>query len=268
MKKTINSEYSRNCPSCNETLYYNNTSSLNLAIRENKKCRKCAKFGKKTKKNHPEEVINSCELCKSNFTVTWKYRKQRFCSTKCMHGWRTNHAWVSKKCLHCNTEFKSRKKENRIFCSNDCNRSSEQKRNKLIKWSTSQRNHFNNEQIQHKVRTTKIKKYGNILGPVSRISKGQRKLYEELKKTHKDAILEHYLKDVGKSVDIFIPSKNLVVEYFGDYWHCNPIKYKKSYYHKTMKLTAEEIWKKDEERIADLKENGYDVSVVWEYDTK
>jgi len=97
-----------------------------------------------------------------------------------------------------------------------------------------------------------------------RISKGQRNLYEKVKQEYPDAILEHYLRDVGASVDIFIPSINKIIEYYGDYWHCNPKYYEKDYYNKSTKMTASELWDRDREREERLVEGGYDVKIVWE----
>mgnify|MGYP003704753409 CR=1 FL=1 len=89
-----------------------------------------------------------------------------------------------------------------------------------------------------------------------------------IKKEHPDAILEHYLKDVKKSVDIYIPSLKKIVECFGDYWHCNPKKYNESYYHKGVHKTAKEIWENDAKRLQYLKNNGYFIEVIWENSSK
>ncbi len=99
---------------------------------------------------------------------------------------------------------------------------------------------------------------------INRISKGQRFLYEETRKEYKDAILEHWLEDVQKSVDIFIPSQNKIIEYYGDYWHCNPNKYKVTYYNVRMKKTASEIWERDKKREQELIDAGYQVTIIWE----
>jgi hypothetical protein len=55
-----------------------------------------------------------------------------------------------------------------------------------------------------------------------------------------------------------------IIEFNGDYWHCNPQIYNKDFIHKTMKITAYEIWQKDEHKISIAKKHGYDVLVVWE----
>ena len=291
--KSVNTEYHRNCPKCNIVVYYNNTSALNLATRENKVCRGCAKVGTKLKKSHPETVEKECEQCGSNFEVSWKYRKQRFCSTNCMHSWRTESAWTTTECNHCGNPFKQRKKENKMFCSIRCSSSSDYKKEKLRKWANSHNNHWNNPEVQKKVRQTKLERYGyenynntdkNMETMLDRygvpyavylphaqsngktISNGQRKLYESVKSKYEDAELEYYLSDVNRSVDIYIPSENRIIEFFGDYWHCNPTIYSDDFYHDQVHKTANEIWEFDKQRISDFKEAGYSVDVVWESD--
>lgn len=55
------------------------------------------------------------------------------------------------------------------------------------------------------------------------------------------------------------------IEFNGDYWHCNPKLYDST--HKThYGYTAEDIWKKDENKINHIKSLGYDVMVIWESD--
>ena len=53
--------------------------------------------------------------------------------------------------------------------------------------------------------------------------------------------------------DIFIKDLNLIIEYNGDYWHCNPKKYEPDYIHPHKKKKAEEIWNDDKVRIDNLK---------------
>lgn len=61
---------------------------------------------------------------------------------------------------------------------------------------------------------------------------------------------------------------NSIVECFGDYWHCRPGKYEATYFHKQLKMTAEEKWEKDRIKIDFLKEKGYRVLVLWGSDIK
>lgn len=63
--------------------------------------------------------------------------------------------------------------------------------------------------------------------------------------------------------------RNICVEFFGDYWHANPKKYKAtdviSYPNKTKRL-AKDIWTADAIRIDNLTRMGYNVLIVWEQD--
>jgi len=232
-----------------------------------------------------------CEFCGNEFKHV--DGKRRFCSKNCMYEWRKSLHREMRKCLHCGKEYETYKTSDQLFCSNECNRSSDYKKNKLSKWANSSNNHWNNPKIQEKAQTTKIERYGSLsynnmekqndtmmrlygvhngflLNKCSsvgkRISNVQLKLYESIKPHYLDAILEHYLPDVNVSVDIFIPSQNKVIEMYGDYWHCNPKIFESSAYNKSLHMTAEEKWKCDEERINKIKSAGYDVEIVWETD--
>lgn len=73
-------------------------------------------------------------------------------------------------------------------------------------------------------------------------------------------------------VDFYhIPTKT-VIEFFGDYWHANPLKYKSDTVFTFTKSpsTAEEIWKKDAARIERIKRCDLvdQVLIIWEYDYK
>ena len=57
-----------------------------------------------------------------------------------------------------------------------------------------------------------------------------------------------------------------VIEFNGDYWHCNPNNYKSDFFNKRKQMTAMEIWELDEKRINKIKENGYKVLIIWESD--
>jgi len=68
----------------------------------------------------------------------------------------------------------------------------------------------------------------------------------------------------NKNVDFLIG--NNIIECYGDYWHCNPLKYNETYYHKNLHLTAAEKWDIDKKRVEVFKEMGYNVLIFWEYD--
>ena len=76
--------------------------------------------------------------------------------------------------------------------------------------------------------------------------------------------------DIEKDGLIFKPDfvcKKNIIEFFGDYWHCNPLIYKdeeKKIRRGSKKYSVKSIRKIDEFRLNFFKENGYSVMVVWE----
>lgn len=58
----------------------------------------------------------------------------------------------------------------------------------------------------------------------------------------------------------------MLIEFNGDYWHCNPIKYKSNYFNVKLNMTAEQIWKRDADKKLLAIENGYDFLTIWESD--
>ena len=68
--------------------------------------------------------------------------------------------------------------------------------------------------------------------------------------------------------DIFLPTEKIIIEFNGDYWHMNPNKHSSSDYNKTAHRTAEEIWKRDEEKRNDAISSGYKIFYIWESDYK
>lgn len=67
----------------------------------------------------------------------------------------------------------------------------------------------------------------------------------------------------------FLISGNIILECFGDYWHCNPKFYSPEYFNKSIKMSAKDKWKKDADRKERIqKEGGYDFYIFWGHDIK
>ena len=79
-------------------------------------------------------------------------------------------------------------------------------------------------------------------------------------------------KSLEHGKDIFKPDfiyENKIIEFFGNYWHANPIFYsnfEKKIRRGTKKYSVESIWKIDEYRLNFFEKNGYEVLVIWEDD--
>jgi len=72
--------------------------------------------------------------------------------------------------------------------------------------------------------------------------------------------------DENKIYNVDIIYDNQIIELFGDFWHMNPNKYNENDINPVTKLYAKDIWKKDNQRINDLKSLGYNVKIIWEHD--
>ena len=250
---------------------------------------------------HPTEIKNTCEWTGKEFEVDWKHRNRRFINKEAMYAWRKFQNREMVKCLACGNLFERYKKilhpDTGLptqYCSNECNRSSKEKRDALRKWIQTN-NPMNNLSSREKIKQSKFERYGNssynnmdklrqtmmdkygvpcgfylpqCKSNGKRVSGFQKKIFVEIKQTYPDAELEKYLRDVQKAVDIYIPSIKKVIECHGDYWHCNPTKCLPDYYNRLVHLTAKEIWDRDKKKEELLKQNGYNVEVVWENTNK
>ncbi len=72
----------------------------------------------------------------------------------------------------------------------------------------------------------------------------------------------------GKIFDIYIPKFNLLIEYNGDYWHCNPKKYSANYFNHKKNKFAKEIWEYDKNKIDLAVKHNYHCDIIWETDYK
>ena len=71
-------------------------------------------------------------------------------------------------------------------------------------------------------------------------------------------------KNTGKAYSYDFTYNKKIIEFNGDYWHCNPNIYGLNYYNKSKKSTAQQIWKYDKDKINFAKSKGYQVLVIWE----
>ena len=88
----------------------------------------------------------------------------------------------------------------------------------------------------------------------------------------KDALIAAGLYDgfrsevgvAGYIVDEADDSRKIAIEFFGDYYHCNPRIYKPDFYNTTLQMTAAEKWAYDRRRFGAFYASGYVVLVIWE----
>lgn len=65
-----------------------------------------------------------------------------------------------------------------------------------------------------------------------------------------------------------IVSNKKIIEYHGDFWHLNPIKFSEDFINPRTKISAKDKWAADKLKIQFAKDNGYEVLVIWESEFK
>lgn len=93
-------------------------------------------------------------------------------------------------------------------------------------------------------------------GPTSKV---EIEFFNYIKNNINNLVESNVWVDNKYVVDVIVDKK--IIEFFGDYWHANPIKD-----WSTKKINPEEIRNKDKNRIDYLTKIGYTVLVIWEND--
>jgi hypothetical protein len=129
------------------------------------------------------------------------------------------------------------------------------------------RSNWDNGILDRKVISEQMKqtqRSGKIKSVIT--SKREKEIVKEIKQLGYKPI--HSYRVDSKICDVYIPSLNLIIEYFGDYWHCNPKKYESDFFNKKKGKFAWELWDYDKKKIDLIKSYGYNLEVVWEGDLK
>jgi hypothetical protein len=70
-------------------------------------------------------------------------------------------------------------------------------------------------------------------------------------------------------VDFYNEEKNVIIEFYGDFWHCNPEIYDKNFYNPKIKKYASQIWECDTKRKQEIIQvSGCKFIEIWEKDWK
>lgn len=93
-------------------------------------------------------------------------------------------------------------------------------------------------------------------------------------KIFNDVLVLHGLKTKSQFVintwryDFLVEDTNIIIEYHGDFWHCNPKKYAPDYFNKKKNQYAHEIWAHDADKKKLAEDRGYRLISVWASDFK
>lgn len=101
---------------------------------------------------------------------------------------------------------------------------------------------------------------------------GRSKLSDNVKQLMMDAgIYDNFISEEcfhGYFPDEINHDLKIIVEVYGDLYHCNPKKYKHEpdRYITAIQRTVQEQWDRDKKRLAAFYRNGYTVIIIWESD--
>lgn len=125
---------------------------------------------------------------------------------------------------------------------------------------------LNSKSSEEKARINRLKLTKGIT-----VSAAEKEIINEVKEAHKDlTVIPQFTLSVNNKkqyvYDIVVNKK--IIEYNGDFWHCNPKKYSADYINPRTKLKASKKWKRDQEKIKFAESQGYEVLIVWESNFK
>ena len=216
--------------------------------------------------------LHICPHCESSFYLTAFY--QKFCSKECK-----NEAYYTKKnglsCIICSKDLVGRQKQ---VCSSLC-------RGKLSKTAQTGRKSPQERNQRISKTMTGVKKSPATISNMIRAQRSKthnlsyrvfnnktteipmKSILVNLGYEEKSGFIHQYHPknaEITGIVDFYIPSLNLIIEVDGNFWHCNPKKYPKDYFHPVLKKYSYEIWNKDKSRDEEVIKLGYKVLRFWE----
>lgn len=127
--------------------------------------------------------------------------------------------------------------------------------------------------IETKLKIKKIKDYQYKNGLVKfgghKISKPEKEISEHFNNFNIEHKQQYHIKGLPYTYDFFILNTNIIIEFQGDYWHCNPLKYKSGQYVKFQRIgerLVDDVWARDKTKKDLAEELGYIVIQIWQND--
>ena len=220
-------------------------------------CRLCPKCNKEIKTYSKDKVI----ACRNHFNAINGSSLCKPCSLTLQVGkgnpfYGKKHSKESKIKISKSRKGKAKGKNNSMS-----NKEHKEKARKNLKkkWDSGEMEHAR-KIMSNTLKETRRK--GKIKSVIT--SKKEKEIIKEISKIGYKS--KQSFKVDTKICDIYIEELNLIIEYFGDYWHCNPKKYEENYFNQKKNMSAKEIWDYDSKKIDLIKSYGYNLIVIWESD--
>lgn len=123
---------------------------------------------------------------------------------------------------------------------------------------------LNNKSDDEKERIYKERINGFAKAHINSISNEETKILDLLEKQFNIKIIRQFQIHYENKTYLFDGKyKNILIEFNGDYWHCNPTLYNESYYHTIQNKTAKEIWEYDDFKC-NIVGKDYKKFIIWE----
>ena len=101
------------------------------------------------------------------------------------------------------------------------------------------------------------------------VSSAEHTILAEIKKVVPEIVHQFTLCKSDKKQYIYdLAANNKIIEYNGDFWHCNPEKFNPEFVNPKTKIKAVDKWELDRIKLQYAIEQGYKVLVIWESDFK
>ncbi|WP_063563057.1 hypothetical protein [Paenibacillus sp. O199] len=200
-----------------------------------------------------EKIKVQCASCKKEvFVHESKYKKQEYflCSRECYKLHRSenyhsdrlyNYQSTTRNCANCQKEIKVIAYDlihrNNSFCTTSC-------------YHTHKKNNFSKYY------------FNDALNKSRKETKPEKAVREYLERNKIEHEQEFCINNMYFA-DFLIKDTNDIIEVYGDYWHCNPLRY--PYDSEKNEIQKKNI-RRDKKRNAHLKHLGYNVYIIWERD--
>lgn len=216
-------------------------------------CNKCQK-----EYEHKEKYEQRiCLICNKLFEVS-KLSSQNLCSVECQHQWQktqigslnSHYNRKQVKCEYCHKIYEARNYKltngQHLFCSVKCRQN----------WYSNIWSQEEKWKEESRIRAAKLLQ-NRVVDTNTKPQQIINNILEEMK-------IEYVNEENFKyySVDNYLPQYNLIIEVMGDFWHCNPLKYKNACH----TIQSNRIVKDKAKRTYIKNIYGIEVLYLWEDD--
>jgi hypothetical protein len=108
----------------------------------------------------------------------------------------------------------------------------------------------------------------SIYSSESCITVGRSKISDEFISNFENITREFFMRTKEKCFVFDMRKGKKLIEFNGDFWHCNPEKYSSDYLHPVKNKSAQEIWDYDKKKEEFARSKGYNYLVIWESEYK